>query len=41
VSPFDKLLQAVYLFAWLMMLRIDKAVSLEFEGLNIISGESE
>jgi hypothetical protein len=33
--------QAVYLLAWLMMLHIDEAVSLEFEGLNIIPRKRE
>jgi hypothetical protein len=31
--------QAVYLLAWLMMLRIDEATSLTFESINKIPGE--
>jgi hypothetical protein len=41
VCLFDEGLQTAYLFAWLMMLRIDEVVSLRFDDLNVIPGESE
>lgn len=33
--------QGVYLFAWLMMLHIDKVLKLDFESINVLSGSSE
>jgi integrase len=34
-------MQAVYLLAWLIMLRIDEAVSLEFGDIDFVPGERE
>jgi hypothetical protein len=33
--------QAAYLLAWLMFLRVDEVVNLEFESIEIIPGERE
>jgi hypothetical protein len=33
--------QAAYLLAWLMFLRVDEVVNLEFESIDIIPGEHE